>query len=1186
MSSSVNDSPELPPNCSTWVDLLRYRALHQPNQLAFTFLQDGEIAAASLTYQALDQHSRAIAGQLQSLGLTGERALLLYPPGLDYLCAFFGCLYAGVVAVPAYPPRNHRNTPRIQAVIADAQAAIALSTTTISSRVRSLLAEKTDLDSLQWLTTDNLASGMEAKWQEPLIDQESLAFLQYTSGSTGTPKGAMLSHRNLLHNAAATYHYMGHSPNSKFVSWLPTYHDMGLIGGILQPLYGGFPCILMAPASFLQRPYRWLQAISQHQATTSGGPNFAYELCIEKITPEQRQTLDLSSWRVAFNGAEPVRQETLARFAEAFAACGFRREAFYPCYGLAEATLMVSGGVKSQVPMTLTVQEKALERHQVIVVSQKSPPPCLNTGTQKAESEATRTLVSCGCTLPDQQIVIANPETLVRCSPDEVGEVWVAGPSVGQGYWQRSQQTTQTFQAYLADTKAGPFLRTGDLGFLHDGELLITGRVKDLMIIRGRNLYPQDIELTAQRSHPMLRAGSVAAFTVEVGDEERLVVVQEVEFRQQPDVGEVTGAIRQAIAEEHEVQAHAVVLIKPGTIPKTSSGKIQRQACRAEFLADSLEVIGSSILDQITQIQPKVSLNRESLLAIAPEQRQALLESYLRDQAAQVLKVDSSQLDEKRSLSSLGLDSLGVAQLKNRIEVDLAVSLSVTDFFDGASITQLTAQILEQLAAVAAVVPALHPVPRNGELPLGLAQERLWFLDQLEPGNPFYNVPIAIRLTGWLKVDPLTQSLNAIIQRHEALRTCFVNVEGRSRQEILPSLTLTLPVIDLRHLPEPEREAEAQRLSTQETLESFNLAEGILLRAKLLRLTETEHLLLLSMHHIIADGWSIGVLIQELAALYEAFSSGKPFPFPELPIQYADFAHWQRQWLQGEVLETQLNYWRQQLSGNLPVLQLPTERPRPVIQSFRGARYPLVLSNQTLSEELKALNQQEDVTLFMTLLAAFKVLLYSYTGQEDILVGSPIAGRNRAEVEQLIGFFINTLVLRTDLSGNPSFRELLQRVRQVALGAYAHPDVPFEKLVEELQPERNLSYTPLFQVMFILQNAPIPTMELPDLTLQPLEVESGTAKFDLKLSLWESPDGLQGSFEYQTDLFDAMTIDRMATRFSTLLRHVVAHPDLKLKNLAAILTEAEQQQQRLKQQELETASLQKLKLARRKAVRN
>jgi len=468
---------------------------------------------------------------------------------------------------------------------------------------------------------------------------------------------------------------------------------------------------------------------------------------------------------------------------------------------------------------------------------------------------------------------------------------------------------------------------------------------------------------------------------------------------------------------------------------------------------------------------------------------------------------------------------------------------------------ELLAYLLEEEEVE--LLRAIPPRENLDKLPLSFAQERLWFLSQLEPGSPAYNLPAAVRFTGPLDVTALEQSLNKVAQRHEVLRTTFATVEGQPIQFIAQDLTCTLPVVNLQKLPKTEQEAEVMRRAAEEAMHTFDLAQGPLLRATLLKLGEEEHVLLLTMHHIISDGWSTGVLIREMAALYEAFSTGEPSPLPDLPIQYADFAVWQRQWLHGEVLETQLAYWKQQLVG-VPVLELPTNRPRPAIQTLRGARQSLELT-RTMTEALKALSRQEGGTLFMTLLAAFKTLLHRYTGQDDIVVGSPIANRNRAEIEGLIGFFVNNLVLRTDLSGNPTFRELLGQVREVTLEAYAHQDLPFEKLVEELQPERNLSYAPLFQVVFSLQNAPRPALELPDLTLTPLEVESGTAKFDLNLFMIDTEQGLVGSLEYSTDLFDTATTIRMLGHFQTLLEGIAADPDRRLSDLP-LLTEAEQHQ--------------------------
>jgi amino acid adenylation domain-containing protein len=470
---------------------------------------------------------------------------------------------------------------------------------------------------------------------------------------------------------------------------------------------------------------------------------------------------------------------------------------------------------------------------------------------------------------------------------------------------------------------------------------------------------------------------------------------------------------------------------------------------------------------------------------------------------------------------------------------------------------EILAFLHEARRVVHSIPPPLSPVSRSANLPLSFAQQRLWFLDQLEPNSPLYNVPQAIRLQGPLQVKALHQTLNTIVARHETLRTTFHAVDGIPRQVIAEHRTVALPLIDLSAWPEAAREAEAHRLIREEALHPFDLARDVLVRATLLRLGPAEHILLLTMHHIASDGWSMKVLSHEVAALYEAFTRGAPSPLPGLPIQYADYAVWQREWLQGEVLEAQLAYWREQLAG-VPELALPLDHPRPAIQTFRGARHALRIS-QPMTEALKALSQREGVTLFMTLLAAFQTLLQRYTGQDDIAVGSPIAGRTRAEAEGLIGCFVNTLVLRTDLSGNPPFRELLQRVREVALGAHAHQDLPFERLVEALQPERRLSHAPLFQAMFSLENAPRQALHLSGLTLTPLDVDGGTAKFDLTLSIVEEAAGVRATLGYNTDLFEAATMRRVLGHFQSLLEGLVAHPAQRLAELP-LLTEPERQQ--------------------------
>jgi glycosyltransferase involved in cell wall biosynthesis len=486
-------------------------------------------------------------------------------------------------------------------------------------------------------------------------------------------------------------------------------------------------------------------------------------------------------------------------------------------------------------------------------------------------------------------------------------------------------------------------------------------------------------------------------------------------------------------------------------------------------------------------------------------------------------------------------------------------------------------------AAQGLEAPPIRPVSRAQRLPLSFAQQRLWFLDQLEPGSTFYNVPAAVRLNGRLNVPALERTLNEIVRRHEVLRTTFVAQGGQPAQVVHPPTAISLPVFDLSNLSGDELEAEMERLTKEEMQQAFDLSKGPLVRAKLLRLGEREHLALLTLHHIVTDGWSAGVLVREIGALYEAFMQGRPSPLAELKIQYADFAVWQRQWLRGAVMEQLLTYWRGQLGGALPVMELTTDRPRPAIQSFRGRRENLQLPT-ALADELKGLSKGRGCTLFMTTLAAFKTLLHRYTQQEDLLVGVAIANRNRREIEPLIGFFVNTLVMRTNLGGDPTFEELMERVRTVALGAYAHQDVPFEKLVEEFAPERNTNRSSLFQVAFGVSNAPASELQLPELTLTPVMLEEEKVRFDLTLWVEEREAGeLKATWYYDSDLFDASTVRRMHRHYETLLRSIVAQPAAPLSALD-ILTEEEKQRQGMERQQREEANIKKLKGVRRKAL--
>lgn len=586
----------------TLVHLLRHRAEHQPDARAFTYLLDGEIDEFHTTYGELDRQARTIGAWLESMGLEGERALLIYPSGMDFVAAFFGCLYAGVTAVPINPPRRNAKLSRVEAIVHDAEARVALTTDEVLDRLHGVIVESPKLKKLTWQATDVVGAGMADDWKMPKVDPDTLAFLQYTSGSTGTPKGVMLTQNNLMHNSALINLAFEHTRSCTGVFWLPNFHDMGLIGGILQPVYVGRPNVLMSPMAFLQKPFRWLKAITDYRGTTSGGPNFSYDLCVEKITEEQIDELDLSCWQIAFNGAEPVRAETIDAFSEKFGRCGFRREAFLPCYGMAEATLLVSGGFVPSLPVVRGYDAEKLTDNKA-VRTEDNP----------------RRLVGCGENLPDQEIAIVDPDTLARCPGGEIGEIWARGPSIAQGYLQQPEENERVFNAHLSDTGEGPFLRTGDLGFMDDGELFVTGRLKDLIVLRGKNYYPQDIEEAAGESHPGLAADSVGAFTIEKDGQQELVVVQELDRGRNPDTGAMIQAIRANIASEHELVCSAIVLIRTRSIPKTSSGKIQRHACRQKYLDGELRVLAQwNVGEPLPESREEVKVATKSKGTAAP----------------------------------------------------------------------------------------------------------------------------------------------------------------------------------------------------------------------------------------------------------------------------------------------------------------------------------------------------------------------------------------------------------------------------------------------------------------------------------------------------------------------------------------------------------------------------------------
>ena len=643
------------PKRRTLIDCVRTWNEQEPDRLAFSYLLDGEMDESRYTFGELDQVSRSIGAYLVERGMQGKRLLLCYPPGPEFVLAFFGCQYAGATAIPAYPPRRNRNTARIEAIASDARADMVLTTRRILDGISGKLEHAPSLVHLDWIATDEIAMELAEDWKHPGISAADLAVLQYTSGSTGSPKGVMLSHENVINNLRMICDAFDLPLNEPGMSWLPAYHDMGLVGGILAPVYRGCPNYLLSPLAFLQKPVRWLKAISNFGVSTTGGPNFAYALCVQQVTEEQMEGLDLSGWTLAYNGAEPIRASTLDNFCEKFAAIGFRPEAFYPCYGMAESTLIVTGGTRTGEPVHRTFDDESLHEHRVVPVS--------------PDAESARTLVGCGRILPDEEVVIVDPKTYKHLPPGQVGEIWVDSPSVGLGYWNRLEETEQTFKAKLSDSGGGPYLRTGDLGFLKDSQLYVTGRLKDLIIVRGVNRYPHDIELTVEQSSTRLQAGAVGAFAVDIEDQERLVIVSEVERTRSKDWADVIQKIRHDVTAEHDLPPDGIVLVRFGSIPKTSSGKIQRHLCRRCFIENSLKVIAEwyawdEVSDAPVLPQGTIDVPSQDLADVNPEIAEVVME-HVRAVARERARSLSLQ---SNIVNDLGLDSLERLQIANALE--------------------------------------------------------------------------------------------------------------------------------------------------------------------------------------------------------------------------------------------------------------------------------------------------------------------------------------------------------------------------------------------------------------------------------------------------------------------------------------------------------------------------------------
>ncbi|RRV07264.1 amino acid adenylation domain-containing protein [Pseudomonas sp. v388] len=1115
------DAFELP---ETLAHALQHRAAQTPDRLALRFLTDENDQGQVLTYHDLDLRARTIAAALKQQASPGDRAILLFHSGPDYVAAFFACLYAGVIAVPAYPPESNRrhHQERLLSIIADAEPRLLLTGSDLHDALLQM-DELSSVDAPSLFCVDTLDSALAEGWQGPTLGSDDIAFLQYTSGSTALPKGVQVTHGNLVANEALIRHGFGIDLNADdvIVSWLPLYHDMGLIGGLLQPVFSGVPCVLMAPAYFLTRPLRWLEAISRYRGTISGGPDFAYQLCAARVSDSALERLDLSHWRVAYSGSEPIRQDSLDNFAEKFASCGFTPDSFFASYGLAEATLFVAGGRRGKGIPSLRLDEQALARN-------------------VAEPGDGNPVMSCGTAQPGHGVLIADPQSLDLLGENLIGEVWACGPSIAHGYWRNPEATARTFVEHAGRT----WLRTGDLGFQRHGELYITGRLKDMLIVRGHNLYPQDIEKVVERDIDAVRKGRVAAFAVAQDGGEGIGIAAEVSRSVQKilPAGGLINAIRQAVAEAFQEAPSVVVLLNPGALPKTSSGKLQRSACRTR--------LASGDLDSYAVFPDSAALERQPVIEPGSD-----LQARVAGVWCEHLNLEHVSADDHFFL--LGGNSILATQVVASLREKLGIELNLRLLFEAPTLAAFTAQ-LQAHSEGGQAADAIARLPGNDALPQSLAQNRLWFLWQLDRHSSAYNIPGGLHLRGELDLNALRDSFQHLIERHESLRTRFYERDAVALQRIDAPGQLRLELRDLCDVPAEQRQAQAQQIREEQARLPFDLESGPLLRLVLVRLDEQEHQLLVTVHHIVADGWSLDVLIDEFSRLYAAAVQSQPLVLEPLPVRYADYGQWQREWLARGEAERQLDYWKGQLGDEQPVLSLATDHPRSARLHHSASRYSLRLSAE-LSAAVRSTAQAWQATPFMLLLAGFQGLLHRYSGQRDIRIGVPGANRPRNETRGLVGFFINTLVMRAELDPRQPFTDLLAHTRQAALDAQANQDLPFDQLLEAFPQAREHG---LYQVMFNHQQRDCSALRrLPGLLADELAWHSREAKFDLQLHSEEDRNGrLSLSFDYADELFERDTIVRMAQHFIGLLTRISQHPTTALGDLQ-LLSAAEQAEQ-------------------------
>ncbi|GAA3649397.1 non-ribosomal peptide synthase/polyketide synthase [Flavivirga jejuensis] len=1112
----------------TLVKILEHHVTHTPNKILYRFLENGEEETDSRTYLELYDRATIIASHILEYVKPGNRVLLLYPSGLDFMDAFFGCLLAGVIAVPAFPPQGKRRIGRLEKIVEDCNAMLVLTEEVVYIKNKKW-ASKEVFSEIKWLETDKLEQKILKDF--PDIIPETVAFLQYTSGSTGNPKGVIIDHANVIDNSELFKKCFKNTPDSVGISWLPIYHDMGLIGNIIQAFYVGFELVMMPPTAFVQKPIRWLQAFSNYKGTISCGPNFAYDLCVNQIQKDDLEGIDLSSWRVAINGSEPIRPETFEKFIARYRDYGLREEALFPGYGLAEATLVVSGCLFHTAPVILGLDKKAFSDKEVKIAK------------KSIETNEVHRIMGNGPVIEGLTVKIVDPDTKKRCDENKIGEVWVSGASVAKGYWQKEAISKEVFQAYIKGGKKteGPYLRTGDMGFIHNDDLYISGRLKEMMIINGVNHFPQDIERTVQKSSSDLQNNAGVALSISHKGSQQLVIVQEIKRTSilKYDFSIIVKNICDTVYYTHNLLVYGIVLVSPGRIPKTSSGKIQRVATASFYKENTVDgVLERWDSNEANKIQKSNKATEEKAVSLI----NTPVEKWFKKIIAEQLELSLDQVSLDKSFTELGINSLFGVRLSGMLSEYLNRPFAPTLIFEFPTLRACISSVEKELELEEGnqveklSLSHINRKQYKNKIPASFQQKSLWFLDQLG-GSEEYHVYKTIKVSGVLDLNILEKVATQLVSRHEVFKTVmFADENGNLFQKLLDEKLFKIRCFN-------EHDPVCIDQTIQEVVfNPFNLSKDFSFRCAIIEINKEESILIFVIHHIAADGFSEAILLNDFTRLYNAYSKGNEPELIPLQIQYSEYAIWQKNYLKGTFLSNILDYWEERLRGVLP-LNLPYDFSSPYPIERKGKTLVFTL-DKTLKASLKELAKEEGVTLFMTLLSVFKVLLFRYCGQSDICVGTPIANRHQYELEKLIGYFVNMLAMRNELDSKATFKEVLYQIKQTSLDAYKNQSAPFEEVVKRVAPRRETGISPIYQVIFALQESfDLKKMNLGGLDCVPYQIANATCKYDITCIVDEKGDGLSMILEYDTNRFREETMQRMVLHYENLLHSVIENRD-------------------------------------------